>query len=120
MDVQEVIRNARDAITVKRVYGDAIEKDGVTVIPAAAVRGGAGGGEGARGEGKGTGSGFGVTAHPVGAFVIKDGHVRWRPAVDVSYLLPRALALIAIGTALSLRMIAVTRPRWRRLARSFR
>jgi uncharacterized spore protein YtfJ len=40
MDVQETISKARDAITVKRVYGDPYERDGVTVIPAAAVGGG--------------------------------------------------------------------------------
>ena len=34
-DVQRVIEGARDAITVKRVFGDAYEKDGITVIPAA-------------------------------------------------------------------------------------
>ena len=33
MDVQETIAKARDAITVKRVYGDPYERDGVTVIP---------------------------------------------------------------------------------------
>src|SRR5918994_847595 len=46
MDVQTVIGEARDAMTVKRVFGDPFEKNGVTVIPAANVRGGAGGGGG--------------------------------------------------------------------------
>jgi len=46
MEVQEVIAQARDAITVKRVFGEPYEKNGVTVIPAARVQGGAGGGGG--------------------------------------------------------------------------
>jgi uncharacterized spore protein YtfJ len=60
MDVQETISQARDAITVKRVFADPYEKDGTTVIPAAAVRGGAGGGSGesptARAAAPGSGS----------------------------------------------------------------
>ena len=67
MEVHDVIAQARDALTVKRVFGEPYEKDGVTVIPAARVQGGAGagGGEDPRGQGKGSGSGFGMTARPV-------------------------------------------------------
>ena len=85
MDVRDVIEQARDAITVKRVYGDPYDRGGVTVIPAARVSGagGGGGGEGPRGEGSGSGSGFGLNARPVGAFVISGGDVRWEPAIDV-------------------------------------
>jgi uncharacterized spore protein YtfJ len=36
-DVQRTIEQARDALTVKRVFGDPVERDGVTVIPAARV-----------------------------------------------------------------------------------
>ena len=35
MEVQEVIGQARDALTVKRVFGEPYEKDGLTIIPAA-------------------------------------------------------------------------------------
>jgi uncharacterized spore protein YtfJ len=90
-NVQHVIDGARDAITVKRVYGDAYERNGVTVIPAARVTGGGGGGGGEdddeglhRG---GSGAGFGLTARPVGAFVITEDKVRWRPAFDVNVFL---------------------------------
>jgi hypothetical protein len=37
-------------------------------------------------EGNG-GGGFGVSARPIGAYVIRDGEVRWRPAVDVNRLM---------------------------------
>ncbi|HYN17052.1 MAG TPA: spore germination protein GerW family protein [Actinomycetes bacterium] len=86
MDVREVTTQARDALTVKRVFGEPYEKDGLTIIPAARVQGavGAGGGEDPRGQGKGSGGGFGMTARPVGAFVIRDGEVSWRPAVDAT------------------------------------
>ena len=46
MKLDDVLNSARDSFTVKRVYGEPYEKGGLTVIPAAAVRGGAGGGTG--------------------------------------------------------------------------
>ena len=80
-----VIDAARDLMTVRRVYGEAVERDGVTVIPAAAVRGGAGGGGGSRGdEESGSGGGFGLVARPSGAWIVRDGEVTWKPAVDVN------------------------------------
>ncbi|MGH2951138.1 MAG: spore germination protein GerW family protein [Solirubrobacterales bacterium] len=97
MDVQETISKARDAITVKRVYGAPYERDGVTVIPAASVGGGAGGG-GGEGPEKGTfggGSGFGLGARPVGAYVIKNGDVRWVPAFDATRIAGQALVAAA-------------------------
>jgi uncharacterized spore protein YtfJ len=51
--VDELLKGHREAITVKRVFGDPYEKDGVTVIPAAKVIGGGGGGEGEAPEGQG-------------------------------------------------------------------
>jgi uncharacterized spore protein YtfJ len=81
----ELVAEAKDAITVRRVFGDPIERDGTTVIPAAAVRGGGGGGGGQDAEGSGGGgSGFGLDARPVGAFVVRNGEVRWEPAFDLS------------------------------------
>jgi uncharacterized spore protein YtfJ len=102
MDVQEVISQARDALTVKRVFGEPYEKNGVTMIPVAKLQGGAGGGggEGAEGQGKGSGSGFGLTARPAGAFVIKGDDVTWRPAVDVNRIVlgGQILAIVALLT----------------------
>ena len=83
-NIDEILGGARDAITVRRVYGEPIEQDGVTIVPAAAVRGGGGGGGDTEGNG---GGGFGVSARPVGAYVIREGEVRWRPAVDVNRLM---------------------------------
>ena len=83
-NVDEILGGARDAITVRRVFGEPIEQEGVTIIPAAAVRGGGGGGGDSEGNG---GGGFGVSARPIGAYVIRDGEVRWRPAVDVNRLM---------------------------------
>jgi uncharacterized spore protein YtfJ len=85
MKPMELVAGAQDALTVRRVYGDPVERDGITLIPAAAVRGGGGGGGGQDTEGAGGGgSGFGLDARPVGAFVVKDGTVRWEPALDLN------------------------------------
>ena len=88
--VLENIRGTHDAISVRRVFGDAYEVDGVTVIPVAQVAGGAGGG-GGEGEsegqtGGGFGTGFGIGARPVGVYEVRDGQVTWRPAVDTNRL----------------------------------
>ena len=80
-DVQELLQGVQDGIVAKRVYGEPVERDGTTVIPAASVRGGGGGGGDNENNG---GGGFGLMARPVGAYVIKpDGEVSWKPAIDV-------------------------------------
>jgi uncharacterized spore protein YtfJ len=106
MDFQETISKAQDAVTVKRVYGEPYERDGVVVIPAALVRGGGGGGGGGGEDttksSSGSGGGFGLGARPVGAYVIEGEHVRWQPAVDVTRIVVQ-LTLAALGVAFLLR-----------------
>jgi uncharacterized spore protein YtfJ len=83
MKIDELLNQAKDTLTVKRVYAPPFEKNGLTVIPAAAVRGGAGGGTGHDEKGQeGEGGGFGMQVRPAGAYLIKDGQLTWRPAVD--------------------------------------
>jgi len=89
-NIDELLGGARDAITVKRVYGDPIEIEGMTVVPAAKIFGGGGGGGDSDNNG---GLGFGVGAKPVGAYVIADGKVTWRPAIDVNQLVGLAFLL---------------------------
>jgi len=97
MKVTEVLSTAKDAITVKRVFGEPYEKDGLTVIPAAVVGGGAGGGSGQDDKGQeGGGGGFGMSGRPAGALVIKDGQVSWRSALDPNRIVTMVgLAVIA-------------------------
>ena len=112
MEVQDVIAQARDAMTVKRVFGEPYEKDGVTVIPAARVQGGAGGGSGEdpQGQGKGSGSGFAMNARPVGAFIIQGGELSWRPAVDVNRIILGGQVVVIVAL-LTLRAIVKARAR---------
>jgi uncharacterized spore protein YtfJ len=104
MNVDEMLQGVRDALRAQTVYGEAIERDGLTVIPAATVRGGGGGGGDNRHNG---GGGFGLQARPAGAFVIRDGEVAWRPAIDVDRLLRGALA--ATAGVLALRVLLARR-----------
>jgi uncharacterized spore protein YtfJ len=99
MEVQELISGVRDAISVKRVYGDPYQENGLTVIPAATIRGGAGAGVGEQsGEETGKGGGFGLQARPSGAWVIDEGTVTWKPAIDVNRIVlgGQLVALAAI------------------------
>jgi len=110
MNVREVIGLAQEVMTVKRVFGEPYEKNGLTVIPAARIGGGAGGGggEGPEGQGHGEGGGFGLSAKPAGAYVIKDERVRWQPAVDVNRAILGA-QIVAIVALLTARAIARVR-----------
>jgi uncharacterized spore protein YtfJ len=105
-DVEKTIAGAKDALTVKRVFGEPYVKNGVTVIPAAKVQGGAGGGggEGPEGQGRGTGSGFGISAKPAGVYVVKGDDVAWRPAVDVNRVIlgAQVVAVLALLLARSI------------------
>jgi uncharacterized spore protein YtfJ len=99
MELQELISGARDVVSVKRVYGDPYEKNGLTVIPAATVRGGGGGGMGDHeGVDSGGGGGFGLMARPSGAWIVEDGRATWKPAVDVNRIIlgGQTIALAAI------------------------
>ena len=97
MDAQELLGQARDAMTARRVFGEPIERDGTMLLPVASVMGGAGGGSGraagapgAEGEAaeggssadEGSGYGFGMMAKPLGVYVVRGDEVTWEPAVD--------------------------------------
>lgn len=95
----------KDTLTVRRVFGDAYEVGGTTIIPVASVQGGGGGGGGeAPADGNATsvggGVGFGVKARPVGVYVVKDDQVSWQPALDLTrvILAGQVIGLVAILT----------------------
>jgi uncharacterized spore protein YtfJ len=119
MEIQDVLAQARDSLTVKRVFGEPYEQNGVTIIPAARIQGGAGagGGEDPQGQGKGSGSGFGMTARPVGAFIIREGELSWRPAVDVTRIVLGG-QVVAVVALLTVRAIVKARAKARATPRA--
>jgi uncharacterized spore protein YtfJ len=107
MDLDTLLAQARDAMTVKRVFGDPIHREGLTVIPVANVMGGFGGGRGGPGSDAdgSVGGGFGVRATPAGVYVIDQGRVRWEPALNLNAVILGG-QIVAIVLLLVLRGLA--------------
>lgn len=102
--VVDTVRELVEGATRRTVFADPIVKDGLTVLPVARVSGGGGGGNAQpaeeAGPAGGAGGGFGLSARPLGVFVIKDGTVSWRPAVDVNRVVlgGQVVAVVALLT----------------------
>lgn len=98
MRVLDVVNEAKGAMRASEVFGTPYEKNGVTLIPAAKISGGAGGGGDE--NAKQSGGGFGVSSRPVGAFVIKGDQVSWQPAIDLNrvILMGQVVAIVALLT----------------------
>ena len=81
------------------VFGTPVERDGVTVIPVAAVRLGFGGGSGGdpAGTQSGEGGGGGGTATPIGYIELKDGRSRFVPIVHPARMAALTAAAILAG-----------------------
>lgn len=88
------------------IYGEPVERDGVTVIPAAKAMYGFGGGSGSKAGEEGTGGGGGVGVKPVGYIEIKDGVTKFRSIPDPE----RVVKIIAVSGVMSLLILrAVTK-----------
>jgi uncharacterized spore protein YtfJ len=114
MNGEQAAQATRKILSARRVYGEPIERDGVTVIPAVRVRGKGGGhnGKAAKGAGRGAG-GFRVSARPAGVYVIREGRVTWMPAVDVSRIVVGAQVVGAILGAVAIVVHRARRARTR-------
>jgi uncharacterized spore protein YtfJ len=109
------IREAVDGAAAGRVFGEPVVQGDLTVLPVAKVSGGGGGGGGTGPEVEGhetggSGGGFGLAAKPLGVFVIKDGTVRWRPAIDVNQVILGG-QLVAVTALLVVRALIKSRRR---------
>lgn len=82
------------------VFGDPVDRDGITIIPVAKVKWGFGGGSGRgieegseTGEiGEGSGAGGGVAASPLGYIEIQDGQATFHRIKDPAAIVPLILA----------------------------
>jgi len=115
VEVEKLLGRATDALSVGRAFGPAIERDGTLIIPVAWVAGGGGAGGGdvsaqnqangddspRHGNPDGGGGGFGGFTWPLGVFVVKNGDVRWVPALDVTRVALAGIALIRTVAKLS-------------------
>lgn len=101
MDIERLFGRATDSLSVGRAFGAPVEQGGTVLIPVAWVAGGGGAGSGERpGEGAteatGQGGGFGGITWPLGVYVVKDGSVRWVPAVDATRIALGVLAVVRL------------------------
>jgi uncharacterized spore protein YtfJ len=86
------------------IFGEPVEREGVTVVPVAKARFGFGGGGGSgtreEGQGSGRGGGAGVAVSPVGYIELRDGSSEFKRISTPRDLLPvvaaASVALIAI------------------------
>ncbi|WP_225753285.1 spore germination protein GerW family protein [Actinotalea sp. Marseille-Q4924] len=117
METFEPGRAVADLLTVRRVFGEPVSRDGVTVIPVARVMGGSGGGSGsapaarrpedvtdagtdggtADVESSGSGGGVGMRVTPVGVYVLDGSQVTWQPALDLQRVVSGGMALGALA-----------------------
>lgn len=80
--------------TSQAVFGEPIERGGVTVVPVAKLRWGVGGGSGSgtdddhHKEGEGAGGGGGLMATPIGYIEIVGGEAHFRRIVEPAALWP--------------------------------
>ena len=97
------------SVRAQTVYGQPVERDGITVIPVARVSYGFGAGGGASaGAEHGEGGGGAGQARPVGFISVRDGTAEFRSIPDPGTEARRIFALLAgagLGTWLLLRGI---------------
>lgn len=118
-DVLDVLRGVVDSVKAATVFGTPVVRKGLTVLPVARIAGGGGGGRGddANGRGaEGSGGGIGLSARPVGVYVIDGEKVTWSPAVDVTKVVlgGQIVGIVALLTLRSL--LKIFRDRRRQLA----
>lgn len=101
--LQRIGQTVGDKAKVSTIFGEAVEREGITVIPVAKARFGFGGGGGAgEGEGLGAGGGGGASVTPVGYIELRDGTAQFKR-------IPSPVDLLAFITAASLAALAVKR-----------
>jgi uncharacterized spore protein YtfJ len=112
MDIAALLEKAPEMLNVRQVIGEPYEKNGTTLLPAVSIRGGGGGGGGdaTPGAAGGVGGGMGLTARPVGAYVIRNGEVTWLPAIDVNRIILGG-QIVAVAALIIARSIVRTRTR---------
>ena len=102
--------------SAKAVFGEPVEKDGVTIVPVARVRYGGGGGRGPGRQKKGDagdadqagyGHGGGVQAAPVGYIELSGGRATYRRIADPARPMAIALLFPLVG-AISVGIVALS------------
>jgi uncharacterized spore protein YtfJ len=99
MQIEDLLRKAKESVDIHQVFGEPYDREGVTIIPVARITGGGGGGTGTapRNAETGTGMGYGFRAEPAGVYVISGGKVTWQPAVNANKVIAGSFVIAIIG-----------------------
>jgi uncharacterized spore protein YtfJ len=93
---QRLLERLGGVANAEAVFGHPVEREGVTVVPVAKVRWGAGGGGGADAGGEGgSGGGGGLQASPAGYIEIKNGNAQFVRTTSIADHWPALLAAAA-------------------------
>lgn len=92
MSPDDILTRVGEQLGIRRVFGEPIERDGITVVPVAVAIGGGGGGTGP--DEQGSGGGVGGMVRGIGVYAVSNGQVRFVPAIDTT-------ALAAMGVLLA-------------------
>ena len=102
--LQRIGQTVGQGATVSTVFGEPVEREGITVIPVAKARFGFGGGGGAgahgSADGSGGGGGGGAIVSPVGYIELSQGSASFKripgPFERVALVVAASLALLAV------------------------
>jgi uncharacterized spore protein YtfJ len=104
--LQRIGTTVGDRARVSAIFGEPVEREGITVIPVAKARFGFGGGGGAGSrqgeEGSGGGGGGGAMVTPVGYIEVRDGSPRFKRISSQS-------EVVAVLAAASLAVLVLRR-----------
>lgn len=83
---------------ISLIYGEPVERQGITIIPVAKFTFGFGGGESSETQKVpgGMGGGAGLMAKPVGYIEIKNGQAKFQPIVDVVSIVRTVFTFVAV------------------------
>ena len=95
--IERLAERVGGSATVSAVFGEPVERDGITVIPVARAAFGFGGGSGTEAGEQGSGGGGGGAVSPLGHIEIRQGQAQFKPLRDP--LLSAGLAAVAGAVA---------------------
>lgn len=114
--LRELAERVGGSARAEAIFGEPVERGGVTVIPVAKLGWGLGGGsrpgsgkarEPGPGEARepGAGAGAGMGLKPVGYVEIRDGETRFRPILDPTAVLGAAVGVAVLAFLLLRRLV---------------
>ena len=89
---ERLVEAFKTVVDAKMIFGEPIERDGMTIIPVAKLRYGFGGGGGRRDREEGGGGGGGMIVQPAGYIELKDGSSRFHAIREPITFVPLVIA----------------------------